>query len=129
MADGNVFPHTGRITFAEPSFNPQTGTFLLRASVENPDGTLRPNQYVRTRLIGAVRPNAILVPQRAVQQGAKGHFVWTVNASGKAELRPIVVGDWYNDSWFVSEGLVGGDQVIVDNAMRLAQGSPVKVTP
>ena len=68
------FPYKGRITFADPSYNPQTGTFLIRASVDNPDGVLRPNQYVRTRLIGAVRPNSILVPQRAVQQGAQGPF-------------------------------------------------------
>ena len=75
----SLFPHKGRITFADPSYNSQTGTFLIRASVDNPKGVLRPNQYVRTRLHGAIRPNAILVPQRAVQQGAKGHFVWVVN--------------------------------------------------
>ena len=66
---------------------------------------LRPNQYVRTILRGATRPNAILVPQRAVQQGAKGHFVWVVNKDGKAEQRPVVVGDWYGDSWFIAQGL------------------------
>jgi membrane fusion protein (multidrug efflux system) len=37
---------------------------------------LRPNQYVRVRLKGAIRPNAVVIPQRAVQQSAKGHFVW-----------------------------------------------------
>ena len=74
-SDGSLYPCTGEITFANPSYNTQTGTFLLRATVDNPAGQLRPNQYVRVRLLGAVRPNAILVPQRAVQQGAKGHFV------------------------------------------------------
>src|SRR6516162_4049446 len=59
LVDGSIFPYKGVITFADPSYNPQTGTFLIRASVNNPDGTLRPNQYVRTRLIGAVRPNGI----------------------------------------------------------------------
>ena len=44
-----LFPHTGRITFADSSFNAQTGTFLIRASVDNPKGTLLPNQYVRVR--------------------------------------------------------------------------------
>ena len=83
LVDGSIFPHKGRITFADPSYNPQTGTFLIRASVDNPDGMLRPNQYVRTRLVGAVRPNSILVPQRAVQQGARGHFVWVVNKDGQ----------------------------------------------
>ncbi len=75
LVDGSVFPYKGRITFAEPSYNAQTGTFLIRASVENPDGLLRPNQFVRARIIGAIRPNAILIPQRAVQQDSKGQFV------------------------------------------------------
>ena len=128
LVDGTLFPYKGRITFADPSYNSQTGTFLIRASVDNPKGVLRPNQYVRTRLQGAVRPNAILVPQRAVQQGAKGHFAWVVNKGGKAELRPVVVGDWYGDSWFIAQGLAAGDQVVVDGALRLAPDAPVKVT-
>ena len=128
LVDGSVFPYRGKITFADPSYNSQTGTFLIRASVDNPQGMLRPNQYVRTRLIGAVRPNAILVPQRAVQQGAKGHFVWVVNKDGKAELRPVVVGDWHGDSWFIAQGLAAGDRVVVDGALRLAPDAPVKAT-
>ena len=56
LVDGNLFPYTGQITFADPSYNPTTGTFLLRATVNNPAGVLRPNQYVRVRLTGAIRP-------------------------------------------------------------------------
>ena len=129
QADGSLFPFTGKITFADPSYNSQTGTFLIRAAVDNPKGVLRPNQYVRARLKGAVRPNAILVPQRAVQQGGKGHFVWLINKDGKAEQRPVTVGDWYGDGWFISEGLQAGDQLVVDGALRLSQGATVKVTP
>jgi membrane fusion protein (multidrug efflux system) len=129
LVDGTLFPYKGRITFADPSYNSQTGTFLIRASVDNPKGVLRPNQYVRTRLHGAIRPNAILVPQRAVQQGAKGHFVWVVNKEAKAELRPVVVGDWYGDNWFIAQGLAAGDQVVVDGTLRLAADAPVKATP
>jgi membrane fusion protein (multidrug efflux system) len=128
LGDGNLFPHTGKITFADPSYNSQTGTFLIRATVDNPDGLLRPNQYVRARLQGALRPNAILIPQRAVQQGAQGHFVWLVNKEGKAEQRPIVVGDWYREHWFVGEGLRAGDQLVVDGGMRLLSGATVTVT-
>ena len=128
QADGSLFPYTGKITFADPSYNPQTGTFLIRATVDNPQGRLRPNQYVRARLRGAVRPNAILVPQRAVQQGGKGHFVWLINKEGKAELRPVTVGDWYGDGWFISEGLQVGDQLVIDGAQRLSQGAAPKVT-
>jgi membrane fusion protein (multidrug efflux system) len=125
--DGSVFPFTGKITFADPSYNPQTGTFLLRATVHNPQGMLRPNQYVRARLKGAVRPDALLIPQRAVQQGGKGHFVWLVDKDGKAVLRPVTVGDWYGDGWFVTDGLRAGDQLVVDGAQRLSQGAAVIV--
>ena len=129
QADGALFPYTGKITFADPSYNSQTGTFLIRTTVDNPKGVLRPNQYVRARLKGAVRPNAILVPQRAVQQGGKGHFVWLIDKEGKAELRPVVVGDWSGESWFISEGLQAGDQLVVDGAQRLSQGATPKVIP
>jgi membrane fusion protein (multidrug efflux system) len=129
LVDGSLFPFTGRITFAAPSFNAQTGTFLLRASVDNPKGTLRPNQYVRARLKGAVRPNAILVPQRAVQQGAKGHFLWVVTKEGKAELRPVIIGDWSGDDIFINQGLQAGDQVVVDGGLTLSPGISVAAKP
>jgi len=129
LVDGSIYPHRGKITFAEPSFNPQTGTFLIRCTVKNPDGVLRPNQYVRARVTGAIRPKAILVPQRAVQQGSKGHFVWVVGGDGKAEQRPVIMGDWQGDDWFVSEGLRAGDRVVVDGGLTLRPGAQVTVKP
>jgi membrane fusion protein (multidrug efflux system) len=127
LVDGSLFPHTGRITFADSSFNPQTGTFLLRASVDNPKGTLMPNQYVRARIKGAIRPKAILVPQRAIQQGSKGHFVWVVDKDGKVEARPVVVGSWSGDEWFVFEGLNAGERLVVDGALMLSPGMTVTI--
>jgi membrane fusion protein (multidrug efflux system) len=129
LVDGSVFPHTGRITFADFQFNQQTGMFLVRVSVDNPDGLLRPNQYVHVRLHGAVRPNAILVPQRAVQQGSKGHFVWIVDKDGKADYRPVQIGNARGNDWFIFEGLHAGDQVVVDGAITLRPGEAVKATP
>ena len=129
MVDGNLFPYTGRITFADPSYNPTTGTFLLRATVNNPAGALRPNQYVRVRLKGAIRPNAITIPQRAVQQSAKGHFVWVVNKDNQVEARPVVVGEWIGNDWLISEGLNNGEKVVVDGAIRLTQGAAVTPSP
>ena len=127
LVDGSLFPHKGRITFAAPSFSAETGTFLIRASIPNPEGVLRPNAYVRARLRGAVRPKAIVVPQRAVQQGSEGNFVWVVDKEGKARPRPVQVGRWQESDWFVSEGLHDGDQVVVDGAMTLHAGLPVVV--
>jgi membrane fusion protein (multidrug efflux system) len=129
LVDGSIYPHTGRITFAEPSYNSQTGTFLIRASVDNHKGVLRPNQYVRVRLKGAIRPNAILLPQAAIQQGSKGHFVWVVGSDGKVDQRPVVVGDWHGNDWFIFEGLSAGEQVVVEGTLSLRPDMPVAVKP
>ena len=129
LVDGQVFPHTGSITFTDPAFNAQTGTFLIRAQLDNPQGVLRPNQYVRARVKGATRPNAILVPQRAVLQGAKGHFVWVAGRDGRAENRPVTVGDWSGDEWVVTEGLRAGDRVVVDGGLKLGPGTALNPKP
>ncbi len=129
LVDGSIYPYTGRITFAEPSYNSQTGTFLIRASVDNPKGVLRPNQYVRARLKGAIRPNAILVPQASIQQGPKGHFVWVVGKDGRVDQRPVVVGEWHENDWFIFEGLHAGEQVVVEGTLSLRPDMPVTVKP
>jgi membrane fusion protein, multidrug efflux system len=127
LGDGSVYPQRGLITFADADFNQQTGTFLIRATVKNPDAALRPGQFVRVRVEGFVRPNAILVPQRAVLQGAQGQFVWIVDKDSKVEPRPVEVGPWNGDDWFITRGIAPGDVVVVDGVLRLGPGVPVKV--
>jgi membrane fusion protein (multidrug efflux system) len=127
LADGTVFPQRGHINFAEPSFSPETGTFLVRTELPNPKGTLRPGQFVRARVFGSSRPGAIRVPQRAVQQGSKGHYVWVIDNDGKARQRVVEVGDWYGDDWFISEGLRTGERVVVDGAGRVTPTVPLKI--
>ncbi len=127
LADGSVYPGKGKITFTNASFNQQTGTFLLRATLPNLEGTLRPGQFVRARVSGPVRVNAILVPQQAVLQGAKGHFVVVVDKDNKAEIRGVQVGPWHGDDWFITEGLKAGDVVVTDGAVKLSPGAPVKI--
>jgi membrane fusion protein (multidrug efflux system) len=127
LADGSVYPETGRVFFQDANYSTETGTFLVRATFGNPDGTLRPGQFVRVRVQGATRPNAVLVPQQAVLQGAQGFFVWIVDPEGKAQVRGVEVGDWQGDNWFITKGLSSGDRVITDGIVRLARGTPVKV--
>jgi membrane fusion protein, multidrug efflux system len=127
LADGRVHPQKGELTFSDLAFSRDTGTYLVRAEVPNPQGDLRPGQFVRARLLGAVRPKAILVPKPAVLQGAQGSFVWVVGPQSKAELRPIELGDWYGDEWFVNEGLQPGETVVVDGAIKVQPGATLKV--
>jgi membrane fusion protein (multidrug efflux system) len=127
LADGTVFPEKGRITFADAEFSETTGTYLIRAELPNKDGTLRPGQFVRVRVLGATRPQAILVPKRAVMQGAQGSFVWVINADNKAELRPVTTGEWYGDDWIITAGLKKREIVAVDGAIKLQVDALVKV--
>jgi membrane fusion protein, multidrug efflux system len=126
LVDGTIYPYTGRITFAEPMYDTKSGTFLIRSSLPNPQGILRPNQYVRVRVIGSIRPAAILVPQQAVQMGAKGHFVWVVNPDNTVDPRPVDVGQWYKDNWFINEGLKAGEHVVVEGGLGLRPDMKVK---
>lgn len=129
LADGSVYPHRGRIAFADASFNAETGTYLVRAEVANPTGSLRPGQFVRVKLFGAQRTRAITVPQEAVVQGQRGETIWTVGKDNKAESRVVEVGEWSEGNWVVRSGLREGDQVIVDGSVRLIPGAPVKPVP
>lgn len=128
LADGSIYPHTGKITFADASLSEETGTFLIRAEVDNPDHILRPGQFVRAHITGLVRPNAIKLPRKAVQQGAKGSFVWIIDQEGKAEFRPVVTGPWHKDDWLIDSGLQDGETVVVDGALKLQAGVPVTVS-
>nr|WP_228878877.1 efflux RND transporter periplasmic adaptor subunit [Paraburkholderia saeva] len=127
LADGSEFAQEGHIDFANPAFNTETGTFLVRASFDNPKGVLRPGQFVRARVAGAIRPRSILVPQRAVLQGAKSHFVWVVDDQSKAHQRVVEVGDWHGDDWFISDGLKAGERIVVDGAIRVTADSQLKI--
>ncbi|MGY2338753.1 efflux RND transporter periplasmic adaptor subunit [Pseudomonas sp. SDO5532_S415] len=127
LADGTVVPDRGKVNFLAPSFSQETGTFLVRAVLANPKGLLRPGQFVRALAKGATRPNAILVPQKAVLEGARSHFVWVLDAEGKPEQRVVEVGEWQGDNWFISKGLRAGERIVVDGAIRVTPGGPLNI--
>lgn len=127
LSDGRALPTHGKINFAAPSVDTQTGTYAIRAAFANADLGVRPGQFVRVRLNGAVRPAAILVPQRAVMQGQTGKFVYVVTKDNKAEIRPVEVGDWLGDEWFINSGLQGGEQIVVGGIVKVQPGTPLKI--
>ena len=127
LADGSQYGRTGKLNFSDVRVSTATGTTDARAELSNSDGLLRPGQFVQVTLSGATRPNAVLVPQRAVLEGPAGKFVYVVNKESRAEPRPVVVGDWTGDAWVINSGLAAGDRVIVDGVMRIGPGAPVSV--
>jgi membrane fusion protein (multidrug efflux system) len=130
LSDGSSYPYKGSINFADPSFSSDTGSFQVRAVLPNPKHVLRPGMFVTAFLKGAMRPHAIVVPQLAVQMGAKGHLVYVVTAAGVAELRPVVVGDYQGEKDIVVvSGLAAGDRVVVEGVMGVVPGQPVQIVP
>jgi membrane fusion protein (multidrug efflux system) len=127
LADGTTYGKQGKLGFTDVRVNPATGTIEARAELPNPDGGLRPGQFVRVRLSGATRPNALTVPQRAVLEGPKGKFVYVVNGESKVEARPVAVGEWAGEAWVIDSGIAAGDRVVVDGVMKIGPGAPVKV--
>ena len=127
LADGSVYPRKGRLSFSDVRTSPATGTREARAELPNPDGALRPGQFVRVILHGATRPNAVTVPQRAVLEGPQGKFVYVVDDKSTAQPRPVQAGEWSGDSWIITEGVKPGERVIVDGLLKLGPGAPVKI--
>ncbi|MCC7328033.1 MAG: efflux RND transporter periplasmic adaptor subunit [Burkholderiales bacterium] len=124
------YPYRGKISFADPSFSQDTGSFMVRAVLPNTGMELRPGMFVTAIVHGATRPNAIVVPQLAVQQGANGHLVYVVGTGDVVEIRPVIVGDYAGATDIVIvQGLHAGDRVVVDGVLKVVPGQPVKVAP
>jgi len=128
MSDGKPYPQTGKINFADPTFSQETGSFLVRAVIPNSKKDLRPGMFVTANVKGGTRQNAVIVPQLAVQQGSNGHLVYVIKEDGTAEIRPVVVGDYSGEKGIlVADGLRSGDRVVVDGALKVIPGQPVKI--
>ena len=128
LGDGRDYARSGAVNFSDVRVNTQTGTSESRAEFPNPGNQLRAGEFVRIALSGAMRPAAIVIPQRAVLESPAGKFVYVVNAESKAEARPVEVGAWVTDGWVINAGLKPGERVIVDGVLKIGPGAPVNVT-
>jgi membrane fusion protein (multidrug efflux system) len=129
FSDGSTYPHEGKLDFADVSMKTDTGSRQGRFVFPNADRKVLPGQFVKIRVLGYVRPNAILVPQRAVQQGPKGPVVFVVGDDEKIGVREIQAAEWRGSQWLIEKGLQGGERVVVGGFTRIAPGAPVKAVP
>ena len=128
LSDDSVHPEPGTFKVLDRSVDPSTGTMKVEASFPNPSSYLRPGQFARVRVAVAEKENAILVPQKAVQelQGAK--TVMVVDAQNKVQVRTIRLGDKAENYYIVLEGLNAGERVIVEGMQKARPGSEVKIS-
>lgn len=129
LEDGSAYPLPGKILFSDLAVDPSTGAVSLRAEFPNPKHELLPGMFVRIRFPSAVAEGAIRVPQRAVQGGPQGQFVMLVAPDGKATPQPVKTGGMAGGDFIISEGLKGGEQVIVNGLQKARSGAEVKAVP
>lgn len=129
FVDGTPYPHEGKLDLLDVGLRTATGTRDVRVVFPNHERILLPGQFVKVRFLGAVRTEAILIPQRAVQQGPRGPFVYVVGKGDKVEVRNVEATSWQGTQWLIEEGLSVGEQVVVDGLQKLAPGVQVKSVP
>ncbi len=125
LSDESLHPYHGSFRVLDRSVDPQTGTMKAQATFPNPGSYLKPGQFARLRVAVAQRENAVVIPQRAIQelQGAK--TVMVVDAENKVSLRTIKVGEKADKDIVVLEGLSGGERVIVEGMQKVRPGGQV----
>lgn len=127
LEDGSKYGPVGHMDFLDLSIDEVTGTAAMRAEFPNPDRTLLPGQFVRGEISAGVRPNGIVVPQRAVKLTPQGASVMIVDDKNTAVSREVRVGALREGSWLIAEGLNAGDRVIVDGLQKVQPGAAVQI--
>jgi membrane fusion protein, multidrug efflux system len=129
-SQGKLYPVTGKILFSDTSVDPNTGDVTIRVEVNNPQRKLLPGMYVRVGLNRASQPNALLVPEQAVQRDISGQAqLMIVKVNQTAETRPVSLGQLYKGFYVVNSGIKAGEKVIVEGHDRIQQPEqPLKIT-
>lgn len=117
----------GKLVFVDNTVTPQTGTVLLKTRVDNQKEVIWPGQFVNVRVVLTVEPEAVVVPEVAVQPGQSGPFVYLVDADSKVEVRPVKVSRQLGNEVVIAEGVKAGDHVITEIPQALRPGATVRL--
>lgn len=118
----------GKLVFIDNTITPQTGTVLLKTRVPNADEVIWPGQFVNVRLVLTVEPEAVVVPEAAVQPGQDGSFVYLIDGDSKVRVQPIKVARQIGNEVVVAEGVKAGQHVITEIPQALQPGATVQLS-
>jgi RND family efflux transporter MFP subunit len=125
LGDDTAYPFHGVLDYYDLGVNPKTGTILMRGVFPNPDGRIATGLFARVRIPGKLK-KSLLVPETAVGQDQTGHFVLLLNEKNIVEQRPVTVGQSFEGTRVVEQGLTGGERIIVSGLQRVRPGAPAK---
>jgi len=123
----SVPPAQGHLVFINNAVDTNTGTIQLKAEFENARNELTPGQFVNVAMTLEERPNALVIPSQALQEGQHGSFVYVMKKDRTVELRPVVVDDAVGDVTVIASGLAAGEDVVLDGQLQLRPGARVSV--
>jgi len=129
LVDGSDYKFSGRLNFVDAAVDPKSGTLQVRLSVPNPNQSLRSGQFMRVVVPALENPDAIRVPQQAVQEMQGKRSVFVVDGDNKVAFREIVANTRLDNDWVVEGGLKPGEMVIVEGTNKVRPGMPVKPVP
>lgn len=118
---------TGRLVFVDNTVTTQTGTVLLKTRVDNAKEVIWPGQFVNVRVVLTVEPEAVVLPEAAVQPGQDGSFVYLIDESSKVKVQPVKVSRQLGTEVVIASGVKAGDQVITEIPQTLSPGATVQI--
>jgi membrane fusion protein (multidrug efflux system) len=129
LANGSVYPKTGRIVLVDRQVDTTTGTIRVAGAFPNPNNLLRPGQYARVRTVVDQIHNAVLVPQRAVTELQSTIQVDVIGSDNKIKIKNVVVGAKQGEYWVVKSGVQPGDRVVTEGNDKMRDGAQVNPKP
>ena len=117
----------GKLVFIDNTVTPQTGTVILKTRVSNPNETIWPGQFVNVRVVLTIEPEAVVIPEVAVQPGQAGSFVYLIDDESKVRVQPVKIARQIGSDVVIAAGIKPGDRVITEIPQALQAGATVRV--
>jgi len=127
LGDGNIYPYKGQIVFVDRQVNPQTGTIQIAGSFSNPQNLLRPGQFGRIKAETEVRHDALLIPQRAVNELQGSYQVAVIGSDNIVQIRSVVLGPQLGSDLIITSGIKPNERVVTEGVSKLKDG--IRVSP
>jgi multidrug efflux system membrane fusion protein len=125
LADGTEYSKPGKLLFSDLAVDPKTDTVTMRAEFPNVDGELLPGAFVNVKMVRAMNKSAVLIPRDSLIRSSDSASVMIVNAEGKVESVTVKTDVIRGPNWLVTEGLSGGEKIIINNPAMMVIGTDV----
>jgi len=129
LSNNAIYPHAGRIVFADRQVNSQTGTIRIVGAFPNPGNLLRPGQFGRIRAVTTMKRGALLVPQRSVTELQGRYEVAVVGPDNRVKIRAVQVGERVGPLWIIDSGVQKDEKVVSEGTAKAADGTLVTPKP